>query len=678
MAPKLQIDELPPPETALRILYVGDGEESALPRDWIDAVGLVGPASVENLEEAQEYLGRERVDLALVELAEALPSQINILENLLIEIPDLALILLTQDENQHFQDLVDRALVCEVVDRSSVDIESLTASIHESLHRRRTQILDKARSVMGNWDKIHLESVLATISDGILVVDIEGHIVFGNPGACKLLGVNCNRLHGHQINLPFDPRFWTEVELENGKAVDVRVDILQWDGKPAWLLAMREITRQKQVRDELIDLAAELERANKQLAELAFMDPLTGTLNRRGVESRLVKDHHLGPDAGNSLVALEIDFDDFKQVNDRLGHAVGDKTLRLIAETLQERLHPEELLARIGGDEFLVLLPRKDLAKGRLVAEKIRLAVHHLQLPLSGRSRGITVSIGISEIPPYTYSIEDILSLTGPALQRSKEEGKNRVSVQIHETPALSICSHSPSESAVDIRRLLLEDQGIRVVKQKILSLEDDRVVGFEFLSRGPAGVFENPLDFFRLAMEQGVLVAVDLRCMDACIQAAREVGGYEKYNINLFPSTIVGSPIDFLIAKFEDEGGLSRFCIEISEQQFLGDPSLLRGPIRALREAGIRVAIDDVGFGRSSMEGLIVLEPDVVKIDRKYVDGIARNADVRQCLSRLVKVVHALGADPVAEGIESLEDLQVLRDLGVEFGQGFYWGRPE
>jgi diguanylate cyclase (GGDEF)-like protein len=678
MAPKLQVEELPHPETAMRVLHVGDGEGSILPRNWLHEVGLVGPVSVDSLQAAQAYLDRERVDLVLVELTEALPESLTLLESLVLELPDLALIILTRDERTDLFEVLEMALVSEVIDRECVDLASLTSSIHRILDQRRSRILDRARALLGDWDKEHLENVLATTSDGIFVVDVIGQIVFANPGACKLLGVYGGRLRGHKINLPFDPRFWTEVELENGKVVDVRVDILQWDGKPAWLLAMREITQQTQVRDELIDLASELERANKQLAELAFMDPLTGTLNRRGVESRLVKDHHLGPDAGNKLVALEIDFDDFKQVNDRLGHAVGDKTLRMIAETLQDCLRPEELLARVGGDEFLVLLPRKDLDKGRQVAEKIRLAVNHLQLPLSGRNRGLTVSIGISEIPPYTYSIEDILALTGPALQRSKEGGKNMVSVEIHQVPAINISCDEPIDAAVDIRRLLLEDRGIRIVKQKILSLEDNEVVGFEFLSRGPAGVFENPLDFFRLAMEQGVLVAVDLRCMDACIQAAREVDGYSKYNINLFPSTIVGSPIDFLISKFADDGNLSRFCIEISEQQFLGDPSLLRGPIRALREAGIRVGIDDVGFGRSSMEGLIVLEPDVVKIDRKYVDGIARNAEVRLCLSRLVKVIHALGADPVAEGIENREDLEVLIDLGVEFGQGFYWGRPE
>ena len=678
MAPKLQVEELPHPETAMRILYVGQGESSTLPRHWLDEVGIVGPQSVGSLEEAQAWLDHERVDLVIVELPQAHPESIALLESLLLELPDMAMLILTEDENAELIEVLEHALVSDVIDRATIDLETMTASIHGILQERRTRLLDQARSLLGDWDKSHLEDVLATTSDGIIVVDVTGRIVFANPGACRLLGVYCERIRGHKINLPFDPRFWTEVELESGKAVDVRVDIMEWEGRPAWLLAMREITEQKQVRDELIDLASELERANKQLAELAFMDPLTGTLNRRGVESRLVKDHHGGPDAGNKLVALEIDFDDFKQVNDRLGHAVGDKTLRMIAETLQEQLRPEELLARVGGDEFLVLLPRKDLDNGRQVAEKIRLAVNHLPLPLSGRSRGLTVSIGISEIPPYTYSVEDILSLTGPALQRSKEEGKNRVSVEIRQVPAIDLRNDGPIDAAVDIRRLLLEDRSIRIVKQKIMSLQDDAVVGFEFLSRGPDGVFENPLDFFRLAMEQGVLVAVDLRCMDACIQAARELHGYAKYNINLFPSTIVGTPIDFLISKFVDEGDLGRFCIEISEQQFLGDPSLLRGPIRALRDAGIRVGIDDVGFGRSSMEGLIVLEPDVVKIDRKYVDGIASNAEVRLCLSRLVKVIHALGADPVAEGIENREDLEVLIDLGVEFGQGFYWGRPE
>jgi EAL domain-containing protein (putative c-di-GMP-specific phosphodiesterase class I) len=117
--------------------------------------------------------------------------------------------------------------------------------------------------------------------------------------------------------------------------------------------------------------------------------------------------------------------------------------------------------------------------------------------------------------------------------------------------------------------------------------------------------------------------------------------------------------------------------CIEISEQQFIGDPTYLRDHVLALKKEGIQVAIDDVGFGRSSLESLIILEPDIVKIDRKYVSGVADEPAKARLLKRLVKVVQALGAELVAEGIEQREELEMLVELGVRYGQGWYWGKP-
>jgi EAL domain-containing protein (putative c-di-GMP-specific phosphodiesterase class I) len=118
-------------------------------------------------------------------------------------------------------------------------------------------------------------------------------------------------------------------------------------------------------------------------------------------------------------------------------------------------------------------------------------------------------------------------------------------------------------------------------------------------------------------------------------------------------------------------------YVIEISEQQFIGDPAYLRDHVQALKERGLLVAVDDVGFGRSSLESLIILEPDIVKIDRKYVSGISEEPAKARLLKRLVKVVNSLGAELVAEGIECREELDLLVEMGVPFGQGWLWGKP-
>ncbi|MEZ5988263.1 MAG: EAL domain-containing protein [Planctomycetota bacterium] len=675
MPPRLRIEELPLPELGLRVLYVGDEVLPSVDEALREDLGMPGTPSVRTLAEARDYVDEQPVDLALVALGEDLEVQLAGLRELLARSPDLGLVLLHDPALGGLDELMKLCSEAAVLSREAACAESLHATIHSVAHRRRARQLEAARNELGEWRPEQLEAIVATTSDGLVVVDAEGRIVFANPGACVMLGVDFHRIEGRKVVLPFDPRFWTEVELDDGKTVEARIDLMEWDDRPAWLLSLREVTDHRATRDELIDLAAELERANNQLAQLAFQDPLTGVLNRRGLEARLVEELHDGPDAGVCLVAVEVDIDDFKRVNDTLGHAVGDKTLRSVAERIGSMLEHDEYLARVGGDEFLVVLPRCSLEHGRHLAERLRLAIRDLPLPLGGAVGVLTASLSVGEVPPFTFSVEDILAETGRALQESKLRGKDRV------TAVEDVDSGEVDDTAArvfDVRKELLGRSGIRVLRQRIVHMDDGRTAGFEFLTRGPVGPFEGPLDFFRLAGEQGAQVAVDLRCMDLCLAAVQAVPGYEKYNINLFPSTILAAPIEFLIQRFRQSGNLADFCIEISEQQFLGDPQVLRDPVRSLREAGIRVAIDDVGFARSSLEGLIVLEPDVVKLDRRYVHGVAGHPEIRQCLGRLVAVVRALGAEPVAEGIETREDLQVLLDLGVDLGQGYFWGRPE
>ena len=142
-------------------------------------------------------------------------------------------------------------------------------------------------------------------------------------------------------------------------------------------------------------------------------------------------------------------------------------------------------------------------------------------------------------------------------------------------------------------------------------------------------------------------------------------------------PSTILGTPSDRLLdlLQLTDDG--VTFCIEISEQQFTGDPACLRDHVAAFKEKGVEVSIDDVDFGRSCLETLIMLEPDVVKIDRCYVDGASKDPNKARLLGRLVEVSRTLGAEIVAEGIETRDDLALLKDYGVKYGQGWLWGKP-
>jgi EAL domain-containing protein (putative c-di-GMP-specific phosphodiesterase class I) len=281
----------------------------------------------------------------------------------------------------------------------------------------------------------------------------------------------------------------------------------------------------------------------------------------------------------------------------------------------------------------------------------------------------VTASLGIELVSDEILSIDEVLARTQFALQHSKRNGKNRVSTQ-NQT-----ATQGGSESA-DIVLALQREGSFRVSRQPILRLSDGSVIAWEMIPCGPAGVFALPRDFFRLALERNILTQVDLACSRACVLRGRALPA-SCCHVNVFPSTLLETPSERLVELFTQQDGDLRFCVEISEQHFIGEPALLRGQVRALQEAGIRVAIDDVGFGRSSLETLILLEPDLVKLDAKFVHGVARDAGKERSLRRMAGVVASLNSEIIADGIESREDRDLLLELGVPYGQGALWGPP-
>ena len=408
--------------------------------------------------------------------------------------------------------------------------------------------------------------------------------------------------------------------------------------------------------------------AQSRLAHLVTLDPLTALLNRRGLQNALVREHNRSkPDGSESLVALLVDLDDFKLVNVRLGYGAGDIVLRDVGRVLQASVRTTDYAARIGGDEFLVLLSRSSPAEGVRVAERIRRGISSLVFSSLSEEVRVTASVGVVAVPPGTPSFDDLVALADIVLRQSKQAGKNRSSV-----PDSDFSCAAPS--FVDELRY---GGRLRAVGQPIVRLADGRVWGYELLSRSTIEGYELPGDFFPLFDRAGRLSAVDYDCFRTCVEAADWLDESLRYHVNLFPATLLDVSVERIAGALPDDRARRACCIELSEQQIVGDPSYLLEPVRALKEAGFSIAIDDVGFGRSYLESLLLLEPEIVKIDRILIHGVARDRRKRRALERLLEVARVLRAEVVAEGIESESDLAALRRLGASFGQGYVLSRP-
>jgi len=410
-----------------------------------------------------------------------------------------------------------------------------------------------------------------------------------------------------------------------------------------------------------------IKELNEHLEKLSFLDPLTQLLNRRGLQRMLSRELEISDREGANLSVILLDLDNFKPINDTFGHAVGDIVLQELSKVLKRTVRGTDYVSRIGGDEFIILLPNTRLAEGIHFSERIRLAISQTTVVVAGgETVKVTASLGVMSVNKRTASIDSLLEETHAALSKSKRSGKNRVSAGEGWEPR--------SDNVVDMLRA---GGCFRSVKQPILDLVTEKTIGYEFLTRTNIVGFERPNDFFNFSMENNILSMVDQRCLEIALAAARGVAPGSEKHVNLFPSTMAELQPKQFSGLFPPVSLCGAYCVEISEQQILGDPSYLVPVVQELKKRKIGVAIDDVGFGRSCLESLILLQPDVIKIDKRLVINISHDKSQKEMLRRLLAVVESLKTKIIVEGIETREDLETLKELGIPYGQGFLWGQP-
>jgi diguanylate cyclase (GGDEF)-like protein len=410
-----------------------------------------------------------------------------------------------------------------------------------------------------------------------------------------------------------------------------------------------------------------MEELNERFEKLSLLDPLTQLLNRRGLQQMLSRELEISGRGGTNLSVILLDLDNFKPINDTFGHAVGDIVLQEISKVLKKTVRATDYVSRVGGDEFIILLSNTRLAEGIHFSERIRLAISQTTVVVAGgQTVKVTASFGVMSANKRTTSVDSLLEQTHAALAKSKRSGKNQVSAGDGWEPR--------SDSVADTLR---SGSCFRSVKQPILDLLTEKTIGYEFLSRTNIAGFEMPDEFFNFSMESNILSVVDQRCLEVALAAANGVSPASEKHVNLFPSTMAALQPEQVSRLFPPVSLCGAYCVEVSEQQILGDPSYLIHVVQELKKRKIGIAIDDVGFGRSCLESLILLQPDVIKLDKRLVINISHDKGQKEMLRRLLAVVESLNTRIIAEGIENREDLETLKELGVTYGQGFLWGKP-
>jgi len=417
-------------------------------------------------------------------------------------------------------------------------------------------------------------------------------------------------------------------------------------------------------------------RSEELILHIAHHDALTGLPNRTLFRERLEQKLRSCARSNLGLTVMFVDLDHFKEVNDSEGHGFGDHVLRQVAERMKNVLRGSDTLARQGGDEFLVLVDGGDPME--VVAGRLREAVESPVL-VGGREVKLSASIGIAQYPHDGDSVDALIENADMAAYVAKNQGRNRWEMYSAEL-------RERTKHRAEVRSRLgkaIQEGRLSLVFQPIVEMESEQVTAFEALVRwndellGPI----SPAEFIPVAEESGLVVPLGKWVMTEACRVAREWqregNPVVALSVNVSPREFRRELADTVRAALNASGLDPHLLeIEVTETTMMTDIEQARSILNAVRGQGVTVAMDDFGVGYSSLGCLLSLPFDRIKMDRSLVSELS-DRNHRKIVESVVELIHSIGSEVVAEGIETAEQLQTLRGLGVRYGQGFHLYRP-
>ncbi len=553
------------------------------------------------------------------------------------------------------------------------------------LDRRQRELDDRSK-----W----LESILDAIRDAVWVLDREERIVFANRSFAFSTGFRMEELLGKHITvvLPEDQLqrarqvnrshirgeappapYELEVRARDGRIIPIEVHInpVRQGGRVVGLIGVsRDISERR--------------RLQHQLAQMARTDPLTGVLNRRAFMEEVEREMVRSRREGKPCALLFIDLDGFKEVNDQLGHRAGDQLLRTVVERVRQAVRQPDVVGRLGGDEFGVLLPDTDGRGAAVVASRI---LDTLECPvlLFGQGVPAVASVGVALFPDHANDAEELLARADVAMYKAKAEGGRRAVVyEPGEAEARRLQSRLSWEGRV---RAAMAEGRLRLYCQPIVDLRSGRVDRYELLLRLledgeviPAGAFLPAIERTELIRQIDQWVVEQALALLRRLEAdGQSVCLHMDIHINISGRTLGQNGATEAIDRAVREAAPSpgRLVFEVTETADIADLEGARQFMLRMKELGCAFAADDFGVGYNSLQRLRLLPFDFIKIDGSFVAGMTENEADRRLVRAIAAAARAVGMESIAEQVEDEATLSALRKCRVDYAQGYWAGLP-
>jgi diguanylate cyclase (GGDEF)-like protein/PAS domain S-box-containing protein len=461
------------------------------------------------------------------------------------------------------------------------------------------------------------------------------------------------------------------------------------DGTLGWFVWRHSLIRDAAGRadhyiSQGVDITARKHDAER-LDHQAHHDPLTALPNRALFDRTLAQALERRSESNTRLAVLFVDIDDFKVINDSLGHRAGDELLVAAADRLLDAVRPGDTIARFGGDEFVILLERiMSLSDLRRIADRVAAEIKR-PFELDGRQRFLSSSIGIAVADGGEGEVtaEELLRDADAAMYQAKEHGKAKMEFFDRGVRSRAV---ERLELEGELRDALAGGELSLAYQPEVMLSDTTRMFGVEALLRWqhPELGSVSPARFVPIAEQSGLIVPIGEWVLEeACRQAARwRAQGHTDFvmAVNLSPRQLSSPQLAGVVQAALRVNDLppSALCLEITESAIMEDPEAAHRILQGLKGLGVKLAIDDFGVGYSSLSHLKYLLPvDVIKIDKSFVDGLLESRDARAIITAIVQLAHALGVIAVGEGVESAEQAAALRDLGCHVAQGYHFSKP-